>query len=135
MTTQANIIVISAPSGAGKTTLLTRVLPKFPQLTYSISVTSRKPREGEVDGQHYFFRTKAQIEEMIEKSIKILSKIGTKAPLAVGMVIDCVNAVFTQGKNGYQTEANSFSRCCATKDFQEGTTAFLEKRRANFKGE
>jgi enoyl-CoA hydratase len=75
------------------------------------------------------------VEEMIEKSIKILSKIGTKAPLAIGMVIDCVNAVFTQGKNGYQIEANSFSRCCATKDFQEGTTAFLEKRKANFKGE
>lgn len=66
MAKKANLIVISAPSGAGKTTLLTRVLPKFPQLTYSISVTSREPREGEIDGQHYFFRTKAQIEEMIE---------------------------------------------------------------------
>lgn len=74
-------------------------------------------------------------EELMEKSKAILTKISKKAPLAVGMVIDCVNAVFTTGEDGYQTEANSFSRCCGTQDFQEGTSAFMGKREPQFKGE
>lgn len=74
-------------------------------------------------------------EELMEKSRAILTKISKKAPLAVGMVIDCVNAVFTTGEDGYQTEANSFSRCCGTQDFQEGTAAFMGKREPQFKGE
>lgn len=63
----------------------------------------------------------------------ILSKIITKAPLAVGMAIACVNAVYS-GENGYQLEASNFSNCCQTEDFKEGTQAFLEKRKAVFSG-
>lgn len=73
--------------------------------------------------------------ELIEKCEAILEKITTKAPLAVGMVITCVNACYTHDENGYQTEANSFSSCCKSEDFIEGTTAFLEKREPDFKGE
>ena len=73
--------------------------------------------------------------ELIEKCEAILEKIITQAPLAVGMVITCVNACYTHDENGYQTEANSFSSCCKSEDFIEGTTAFLEKRKPEFKGE
>lgn len=59
------LFVMSAASGAGKTTLKDLVLPGFPQLQYSISCTTRAPRTGEVNGQHYFFKTIAEFEAMI----------------------------------------------------------------------
>ncbi len=73
-------------------------------------------------------------DELYEKCHEILFKIMSKAPLAIGMVIDCVNAVYTKDENGFQTEANSFARCCTSEDFIEGTNAFLEKRKPAFKG-
>jgi enoyl-CoA hydratase len=74
-------------------------------------------------------------QELMEKCREILNKIISKAPLAIGMVISCVNAAFDPEENGYQTEANSFSSCCKSEDFEEGTSAFLQKRPAVFKGE
>ena len=61
-------------------------------------------------------------------------RITKNAPIAVGMIIDCVNAATGDQKNGYQTEANCFSNCCKSEDFNEGTKAFLEKRPPVFKG-
>jgi guanylate kinase len=49
------LIVISAPSGTGKTTLCDRLLQDYPELTYSISCTTREPRGAEVDGEDYYF--------------------------------------------------------------------------------
>lgn len=72
-------------------------------------------------------------KELLELANKIIGKILVKAPLAVGMAIHCVNAVYTD-ENGYQTEANNFSNCCKTTDFKEGTQAFIEKRKAEFTG-
>lgn len=65
---------------------------------------------------------------------QLLTRILTKAPLAIGLVIDCVNAAFDTERHGFQTEANAFSRCCGSDDFHEGTEAFLAKRPAAFKG-
>jgi len=73
-------------------------------------------------------------EEAIAAAEGILEKIMSKAPLAIGMVVDCVNAVFLE-ENGYQTEANSFARCVKSGDYKEGTSAFLEKRKPVFRGE
>ena len=63
-----------------------------------------------------------------------MKKILSKAPLAIGMIVNCVNTVGVPEENGYQVEANSFSNCCGTADFKEGTSAFLEKRKPTFKG-
>lgn len=60
-----NLFIISAPSGAGKTTLIEMVVKEFPQLMFSISHTTRAPREGETDGVEYFFTTPARFEDMI----------------------------------------------------------------------
>ncbi len=51
------VLVLCAPSGTGKTTLTRRLLREFSRLTYSISYTTRQPRDGEVHGRDYFFTT------------------------------------------------------------------------------
>lgn len=73
-------------------------------------------------------------EELKAKSEELIRKITAKAPLAIGMIIDCVNAVYRPEENGYQTEANNFASCCKSEDFREGTSAFIEKRKPEFKG-
>jgi len=59
------LFVFSAASGAGKTTLINRVMPLFPNVAYSVSATTRRPRHGERDGVHYFFKTEEEFKGMI----------------------------------------------------------------------
>lgn len=75
------------------------------------------------------------IEDLHAAVDDIIGKIMKKAPLAVGMAINCVNAVHSVDENGYQTEANSFANCVKTSDFKEGVSAFLAKKEPEFKGE
>jgi enoyl-CoA hydratase len=72
-------------------------------------------------------------EQLLNKAKEILSVIISKAPLAISRCITAANAVFGQ-ENGYQVELESFGQCFDTEDMMEGTTAFLEKRKANFRG-
>lgn len=62
---QGLLIVLSGPSGVGKGTVCSALRQNMPQLIYSISATTRKPRDGEVDGVNYFFKTREQFEHMI----------------------------------------------------------------------
>ena len=59
------LIVISGPSGAGKGTVYNEVLIRRPEIQRSVSVTTRAPRKGEVDGIHYYFRTAEEYQRMI----------------------------------------------------------------------
>lgn len=61
------LIVLSGPSGAGKGTLCQELLRQMPQVKYSVSATTRQPRPGEVDGLHYFFRSREEFQAMIEQ--------------------------------------------------------------------
>jgi guanylate kinase len=60
-----NVFVVSAPSGAGKSTLTQRLVQEVPDLSFSISFTTRKPRPGEVDGRDYFFIDEARFDAMV----------------------------------------------------------------------
>lgn len=62
------LLVISSPSGAGKTTLCQKLLEEFPNLTFSISTTTRPKRENEEDGKDYFFVTQDKFQELIEQN-------------------------------------------------------------------
>lgn len=72
-------------------------------------------------------------EDLLPKTKEILSLIQTKAPIAVSKVIECVNN-FDHTQQGYDLEIKKFGECFATEDAKEGAAAFLEKRKANFKG-
>ncbi|MFC3798028.1 guanylate kinase [Cohnella sp. GCM10012308] len=61
------LIVLSGPSGVGKGTVCAALRRKLPDLTYSVSATTRAPRAGEIDGVNYFFRTREQFKDMIER--------------------------------------------------------------------
>lgn len=61
------VIVIVAPSGSGKTTIARLLLRDFDQLKFSTSATTRKPREGETNGNEYFFLSHKEFEELVKK--------------------------------------------------------------------
>lgn len=61
------LIVVSSPSGGGKGTLVDRVLKNVPNVSYSVSFTTRAPRPAEKDGREYFFIDRATFEQMIER--------------------------------------------------------------------
>jgi guanylate kinase len=64
---RGSILVISAPSGSGKTTLVKRLLRSFPELGFSVSYTTRPPREGEEEGQDYFFVPEKVFKSMVAR--------------------------------------------------------------------
>lgn len=73
-------------------------------------------------------------DELMSKTIAILSVINSKALLAVAACIRAANAVSDKTKDGYTTEINAFGECFETDDKKEGVAAFLEKRKADFTG-
>jgi len=64
---KGKIFVFSAPSGAGKTTLINSVRRAVPEIIYSVSATTRPPREGEISGRHYFFLTDEEFRSKLEQ--------------------------------------------------------------------
>jgi enoyl-CoA hydratase len=73
-------------------------------------------------------------DTLLDHSIKILTIINSKAPLAVAGCIKAANAVFDESKDGFALEIEEFGNTFDTEDMKEGVAAFLEKRKADFKG-
>jgi len=74
-------------------------------------------------------------EELLPFCEKIASKITRNSPVAITAAIKAINANYEDGINGYEVEIEEFGNCFGTDDFAEGTSAFLEKRKADFSGE
>ena len=72
--------------------------------------------------------------ELLDFCRGIAQRIIKNSPAAIGQAIRAVNANYEDGVNGFKTEIEAFGKCFGTNDFKEGTTAFLEKRKAEFKG-
>lgn len=73
-------------------------------------------------------------EELLPLALKIASRISNNSSVAIKYAINAVNAGFKYDVNGYAAEIDAFGSCFGTDDFKEGTTAFLEKRKADFPG-
>ena len=71
--------------------------------------------------------------ELLDFAKGVASKITKNSSTAISKAIQAINANFVDGVNGYEVEIENFGACFGTEDFKEGTTAFLEKRKANFK--
>ncbi|BBN98611.1 guanylate kinase [Sporolactobacillus terrae] len=91
------LVVLSGPSGVGKGTVCRTLRERGTQLNYSISATTRKPREGEIDGVHYFFKTREQFQKMIEqeKLLEWAEYVGN----CYGTPVDYVHKMIESGQD------------------------------------
>lgn len=74
------------------------------------------------------------IDTLLDKCFEITSKIATKSPTAIRTAIKVINAGYNNNLNGYEVEIEEFGKSFGSGDFKEGVAAFLEKRKADFKG-
>jgi enoyl-CoA hydratase len=74
-------------------------------------------------------------EDLLSYCLSLSEKIKRNGPLAIAAAIEAVNANYKDGLNGYDVEITAFAKSFGTADFKEGTSAFLQKRKANFTGD
>lgn len=115
--------------GYGGTQRLTQIIGKGRSLEMLMSASMI---DAQTALQYGLVNYVVPADQLIAKTRSILEVINTKAPLAVAQCIHAANTAY--GVSGYETEVSAFGECFATDDMKEGTSAFLEKRKANFIG-
>ncbi len=117
------LIVLSGPSGVGKGTVRKAIFSQpDTKFQYSISMTTRKPREGEVDGVDYFFKSREEFEELIknDKLLEWAEYVGNY----YGTPIDYVESTLQEGKDVF-LEIEVQGALQVRKAFPEGLFIFL----------
>ena len=89
---KGNLFIVTGPSGAGKGTVLGRLLPTMEQLQYSVSATTRAPREGEEDGVNYYFLNRNDFLNMVDRGefLEYAEYVGNFSGTPAGPVDECL---------------------------------------------
>lgn len=116
-------------AGYGGTQRLTRLIGKTKALELLLTTDMITAAQAQGLG---LVNAVVPIDQLIETALAMLQKCYKKSPRALANTITAVNACHETGVNGYEVEATLFGNCCHYSDFKEGTTAFLEKRAAQF---
>ena len=112
--TSSVLLIVSAPSGAGKTTLCNRLLREDSGIQYSVSCTTRPPREGEVDGTHYHFMNNEEFDrhvqqgEFLEFAEVHGCKYGTLKAHVCNMLSDGLDVLMDLDVQGAEQLRNNF---------------------------
>ena len=102
--------------GFGATQRLPQIVGKGKALEIMMTASTLNVKEAkEIGLVNHIMNYK---DSMLKRAVEIIGKIMRNSPLAVSMLIDCVNASYKSDENGYQTEANSFEHCCNTEYFK-----------------
>jgi enoyl-CoA hydratase len=124
-------VTLGLMPGYGGTQRLTQLVGKGKALELIITADMITAAEAQ---QYGLVNYVVSQDNLLDKAEEILNKILLRAPLAVASAIKAVNAASQPGVNGFETEIGEFSKCFGTKDLQEGISAFLQKRKPDFKG-
>ena len=95
-------------------------------------ITTAKMMNADEALQYRLVNYVVSLDELIDKAMKLAASISNNSPQAINSAIKAVNAGFRTNVDGYEKEIEEFGNCFGSDEFKEGTSAFMEKRKANF---
>lgn len=116
--------------GYGGTQRMTRLIGKTKAMELLMTADMINAKEAESLG---LINYATSLDELMDKAFELLKKTKTKSPMAIRHLINSVNGYYN-APDGFEVERQEFSNCFETADFKEGTSAFMEKRKAAFIG-
>ena len=129
------LLILSSPSGAGKSTLARKLMAWDTSIRFSISATTRTARRGEVDGQHYHFRSRAAFEQMVstDQMLEHAEVFGNfygspKAPVEAALLAGHDTLFDIDWQGGQQIRNSSLGRDCVSVFVLPPSIAELDRR-------